>query len=228
MATQTAGTVNDVLQIIADLRGESSVDSSAMRIRAVSRSERDYALRKYWRTHRLESTTTGDGSASDFTIGSASYPMRIKGLTEVFVGGTTEDKRHQIVDFNKYKNLYNRDNSTKMAYEWYDAANDAWKVHINPVPANGDTIYYTYFWEPPTRTATSDAVVCPNLKIIAKLALGYIYEGEDEDQKAILAKQDAEQMILELDGMEVMPAQNQIYTVGAIENSVQDQGFGTY
>ncbi len=101
MASQTQGTVNDVLQIISDLRGESAVNTNADRIRAVSRAYRDFALRNLWRVYLLRNqTTTGAGSA-DVTIGSATFPMRTKGLAELFIGsGTTEDKRYMILDFN--------------------------------------------------------------------------------------------------------------------------------
>lgn len=225
MATQTAGTVNDVLQIISDLRGESTVNTNADRIRAVSRANRDFALRRFWRTHYIKDQTVAGGSA-DITIGTASFPMRMKGLAELFVGGTTEDKRYPVVDFNVYKLRYNANNAEHLAYEWYDKTNDVWKVHINPTPS--ETITYSYFWEPPTLTSTSDVVVCPNLKAIALLALGDIYMGEDETQKALLSKQEAEQMIEELEGIDDAPAENQSYTVEAIENVDKRRGFGTY
>lgn len=228
MATQTACTVLTILQLISDLRGESSTNTDAGRIRLVSRAERDYALRMAWRTHLLrDQTTTGDGSSTSFTIGSASYPMRMKGLTEVFVGGTTEDKRHSIVDFNTFKILYNSDTSTKMVYEWYDAANDLWKMRINPTPANGDTITYSHYWEPPTRTLATDTVVCPKPELIARLALSYIYEGEDEEkykEQQVLA----EQLIQELTGMENSPAVGQTYSFGSVENPLGNRGIGSY
>jgi hypothetical protein len=154
--------------------------------------------------------------------------MRFKGLAEVFVGGTTEDKRYQIVDFFKYKNLYNRNNAEKIVYEWYDAANDLWKMHINPIPTASDTIYYSYFWLPPTRTASSDAVTYIDDEALARLALSEIYEGEDEDDKAIAQKSLAEQIVEEMLSTENAPAQNQTYNMGAIENSITNRGIGSY
>lgn len=228
MATLTADTVENVCQIISDLRGESSTNTDASRIRAVSRAERDYARRRFWRTHYLKNQTmSGDGGA-DYTIGSSTFPMRMKGLAEVFVGGTTEDKRYQIVDFNAFKNLYNRNNATQVVYEWYDATNDLWKVRINPVVPSGTTITYSYFWEPPKRTLTTDLVVCPNIKIIGLLALADIYDGEDESESADAKKQEAEQLIAELTGLENAPAQNQLIQIQPIESQIQSRGLGTY
>lgn len=228
MATQTKHTVSDVLQIVSDLRGETSVNTDAIRIRAVDRANKDFAKRMFWRTHLLRlQTITGDGSTS-YEIGSATYPMRMKGLCEVYVGGTTEDKRYEIVDYQTYTNRYNTNNADRLAYEWFDAANDKWMVRINPTVETGTTAYYSYFWEPADVDDTADTVVCPNLDILANLALGYIYKGEDEDQKAILAKQEAEQLISELVGAENTPAVNQLYAMGAIENSIGSHGIGTY
>lgn len=228
MATQTTFTVNDVLTAVADLRGESSVNSDASRIRAVSRANRDFAKRMFWRTHLLRNqTTTGDGTSADFSIGSSTRPMRMKGLCEVYVGGTAEQHRRQIVDYQAYKALYSQNNSEPIAYEWYDASNDLWKMHVNPVPANGDTIYYSYFWEPATLTTTTDSIVCPNMDIIVRLTNSYIYEGDDEEKyKDELVK--AEQLISDYIGLENTPAINQTYSFGAIENSVRSRGIGTY
>jgi hypothetical protein len=108
MATLTADTVSYVLQIVSDLRGETTTNTDANRIRAVSRAERDFAKGRFWRTHLLrDQTTTGDGSSTSFAIGSSSYPMRMKGLMEVFVGGTAEAHRYQVVDYAAFINLYN-------------------------------------------------------------------------------------------------------------------------
>lgn len=227
MATLTADTIENVLQIVSDLRGENTTNTDAKRVRAVSRAERDFAKRQFFRTHRIESTETGTGNNS-YTIGSASYPMRSKGLSEVFVGGTTEDKRHGIVDFNAFKALYNNNNSIRVAYEWYDQANDAWKVYINPAPESGVTIYYTYYYEPPKKTSTSDLVVCPNPRILALLALADIYEGEDEGDMALEKKAEAEQLISEVMGVDDAPAVNQTYAFSVQQNSVYSRGIGTY
>jgi len=226
MASLTADTVQNVLEMISDLRGETTTNTDAARIRAVSRAERDFAKRAFWRTHLLrDQTQVGDGTGS-YTIGSPQYPMRMKGLMEVFVGGTTEDKRYQVVDFNAFKNLYNSNTANQMVYEWYDAANDLWKVKINPSVSLSSTITYAYFWEPPKRTLPTDVVVCPNMRIIALLALAEIYESEDEDDKAIDKKQEAEILINELIGLENTPAINQLYTFGnALSNY---RGIGSY
>lgn len=234
MATNLAPTVNDVLQVMSDLRGESSTNTDAIRIRAVSRANQDFARRQLWRFYRLDDQTqVGDGT-KNYTIGSSTYPMRLKGLTEVFVATTTDtDKtteadRYQIVDFNTYKNLFNQDNSSRICYEWFDAANDLWKLHINPAPAATETITYTYYWEPPAKTLTTDEVVCPNIQILARLALAYIYEGEDEQDMALNLKNEAEQLITEVMGRDNAPAVNQLYTMDAVENSTITNGIGTY
>lgn len=228
MATLYKGLVSDICQIISDYRGESTVDTSAKRIRAISRQEQSIAKRKAWRMYLLADQSQAGSGSNDYTIGSATYPMRLKGLSEVFVGGTTEDKRYQIVDFFKYKNLYNRNNAEKIVYEWYDVANDLWKMHINPIPTASDTIYYSYYWLPPARTASSDAVTFVDDEALARLALAEIYEGEDEDDKAIAQKSLAEQIIDELVSTENSPAQNQTYSMGAIENSITNRGIGSY
>lgn len=224
--TQTL--VSDICQIVSDWRGESSSDTSASRIRAISRAEKNYALRKLWRIYRLnDQTITASGSSSE-TIGSSTYPMRTKGLTEVFVGGTTEDKRYSIIDFNVFKNLFNRNNNSRLVYEYYDQANQLWKVKINPTPTAGDTIYYTYFYQPPTRTLTSEYVVCDNPLIIAHLALADIYGAEEEFEKQQIESNAAEEMIAEQEGYEEMPAVNQTYGMSSTENQIRNRGIGSY
>lgn len=156
--------------------------------------------------------------------------MRMKGLTEVFVAKTTdtdktqESERYQIVDYNAYKEAYNAGNSDRLVYEWFDVANDVWKMYINPAPAATDTITYTFYWEPPIKTLTTDKVLCPNVRIIALLALAEIFESEDEGDLAGEKKNEAEQMISEIIGKENAPAVNQLYTMGAVE----DEGIGNY
>lgn len=231
MATNLAPTVNDVLQIISDLRGESSVNTDAIRIRAVSRANQDFARRRFWRFYRLDDQTQIGSGVNNYTIGSSTYPMRMKGLTELFVATTTdtektqESQRYSIVDFNAYKILYNSSSGSRICYEWFDATNDLWKVHINPAPTALETITYSYYWEPPTKTATSDEVICPDINIIARLALGEIYEGEDEQDLADKQKNIGEQLINEYVGKENAPAINQIYTVNPVEGNL---GIGTY
>lgn len=230
MATLTKDTVENVLQIVSDLRGEASTNTDASRIRAVSRAERDFAKRRFWRTHLIkdQSIGTGDGSTADFTIGSSTYPFRMKGLMEVFVGGTTEDKRYEITDFANYKQRYNANNSDRIAYEFFDVANDLWKVHINPTPSTGDAITASWYFEPPKRTATTDYVICPNMDIIARLALAYIYENEEETEKQQTQLQIAEQLINEYEGIEQAPNQNQLYSVSTITDPLGHRGIGTY
>lgn len=228
MASLNADTVENVLQMISDYRGETSTNTDAIRIRAVSRQERALADRFKFRLFHIKNQTMSGTGSADYTIGSASYPYRPKGLSELSFGGTTEDKRVPIVDFQQFQDLYNRDNSTRMVYEWYDAANDNWKLHINPAPASTETITYSYFWKPPKRTSTSDTVIAVDLEALARLALSEIYEGEDEDDKAFDQKQIGEQIISQYIGEENSPAVSQLYTMGAIENKGKNRGIGTY
>ncbi len=234
MATNLALTVNDVLQIISDLRGESATNTDAIRIRTVSRANQDFARRMFWRFYRLDDQTMVGDATKNYTIGSTTYPMRMKGLTEAFVATTTssdkttETDRYTICDYNKYKNLFNQNNDSRIVYEWFDAANDLWKMHINPAPAATETITYSYYWEPPTKTATTDEIICPDIKILALLALAEIYESEDERDLAKETKNEAEQLILECISKENSPAVNQLYTMDATENSTSVQGIGTY
>jgi hypothetical protein len=164
---------------------------------------------------------------NDYSIAVTNYPMRYKGLTELFVdsGATTQEAyRYDIVDFNVYKKIYNANNAEQIVYEWYDKVNDVWKMHINPAPAATDTITYSYYWEPSTLTATTDYCVCPNPKIIALMASAEIHESEDERDVAKEEKNEAEQLISELYGQDNSPAWNQLYGVGSIEGS----GIGNY
>ena len=226
--------VSDVLEIISDLRGESSTNTDANRIRAVSRANQDFARRKFWKFYlKPDQTQVGDAT-NDYTIGSATYPMRFKGLTEVFVAKTSdtvktlESMRHTIIDFNTYKNLYNQSNSVQIVYEWFDSANDLWKMHINPAPAATDTITYSFYWEPPEITLASEYVICPNTRIIAYLALAEIYDGEDEGDLADKRRIEAEQLIAEVIGQDNAPAVNQLITMYPIESATSSTGIGTY
>jgi hypothetical protein len=227
MSTNINVTVNTILQLISDLRGESSTNTDALRIRAVSRANQDFALRKNWRFYLMPNQSTTGTASNDYTIGSATYPMRYKGLSEVFVSDSTtqeEDERHDIVDFHTYKERYNTNQSDQMVYEWYDKANDVWKMHINPAPEATDTVYYSYYWEPPVLTATTDYVVCPKPRIIALMASAEIHDSEEERDTAKEEKNEAEQLILEVTGLENMPHQNQLYVMGSLEGS----GIGNY
>lgn len=228
MATNSATLISTICQWISDMRGESSSDTSNIRIRAISHAEQDFALRNWWRVFYLKDQTQTATSGNDYTIGSSTYPHRPKGLAEVFVNGTTEDKRYQILDFNEYKRAYNDDNSSKIVYEWYDAANDLWKMHINPAPAAGVTITYSHFWQPPAKTLTTSSVICPNPKIIVLLALADLFDSEDSPDEANEKRQQAEQLIGELVGVETTPAPNQLYGFSAIENAKYNRGIGSY
>lgn len=228
MASLYEDTIENVLQIISDFRGESSVNTDDKRIRAISRQERALAKRKLWQLFIMpDQVITGTG-ASTYTIGTTTTPVRHKGVSEVFVGGTTEDKRRGVVDYHRYKNLYNKDNSTPMAYQWFDAPNKAWKLTINPAPEDGAVITYSYFWIPPVKTLTSDTVFAVDIEALARLALSEIYEGEDEDEKALDQRELAEQLITEAVGYDDSPAVNQLYTMSAIENITVNRGIGTY
>jgi len=226
--------VSDVLEIISDLRGESSTNTDANRIRAVSRANQDFARRKFWKFYLKPDQTTVGSAVNDYTIGSSTYPMRFKGLTEVFVAKTSdtvktlESMRHTIIDFNTYKNLYNQSNSVQIVYEWFDSANDLWKMHINPAPAATDTITYSFYWEPPEITLASEYVICPNTRIIAYLALAEIYDGEDEGDLADKRRIEAEQLIAEVIGQDNAPAVNQLITMYPIESATTSTGIGTY
>lgn len=235
--TNLQPTVNNVLQIISDLRGESSTNTDATRIRAVSRANQDFARRMFWRFYRLDNQTIVGSGANDYTIGgssAATYPMRMKGLTEVFVAKTADayktynSERHSIVDYNTYKNIFNQNNSAPLVYEWFDAANDIWKMHISPVPTTAETVTYSYYWEPPVKTLTTDRVICPDTNILALLALGEIYKSEDERDLALEVKNEAEQLISECVSKENAPAVNQTYAMGSIENATQPHGIGSY
>jgi len=97
-------------------------------------------------------------------------------------------------------------------------------MHINPAPEAGDTITYSYYWEPPTIATTAAEVICPDINIIARLALKEIYEGEDEQDLADKQGNIAEQMIVEHIGKDNIPAVGQFYTM----NPIEGYGIGNY
>lgn len=228
MATLYKDTVSNILEIISDYRGEASTNTDNNRVRAISRQERALAKRRLWKLFILPNQTDSGDGTNDYEVGSATYPMRLQGLSEVFVGGTTADKAYQIVDYHKFKELYNQNNANQIVYPWYDAANDAWKMHINPAPESGVTITYSYFWLPPKRTSSSDSVYCIDMEALARLSLAEIYEGEDEDDKAFDQKQIAEQIITEAIGHDNSTNYNQLFKFDAIENATQNRGIGGY
>lgn len=224
MSTQIKSTVQDILQIVADVRGETTVDVSAKRIRAVARGDSDFANRKFWHFYRLPDQTMSGTGSNDLTIGSSTRPCRVKGLMELFVGSTIEGNRYNIVSYETFKSRFNQNNSEKNCYIWYDAANDLWKIHFSVIPTASETVTYTYFWEPATQTLTTDSVITPNPDIQARLANAYLFEGDDEekyqDQLAI-----AESLIGEEEGKEEQPSVNEVITFGMPS---QTKGLGTY
>lgn len=188
MATLFEFTVNDILILVSDLKGETSVNSSALRIRAVDRAAKDFALRREWQLFRLpDQTMVGNGTAT-YTLGSATYPARPSGLLEVFVtttgstNMTPESNEKEVISFEEFKSRYNENQSADVVYQYFDVTSNEWKMKINPIPASTETITYTYYWMPPTVTTTAGKVYCYDPMIIARLANAYIYENEDEDK----------------------------------------------
>jgi hypothetical protein len=223
MATLMATTVSDILQQITDLRGESSLNTDAVRIRAVTRAEQEVASRKLFQEHLLLDQTVASTGVNAYTIGSATYPMRKKGLHSVYVGDTLSSSQHKVISHEDFRTFYNQSNSAKVAYEYYDAANDLWKMYISPTPENGVTITYSYYFLPPTRTLTTDLVISPNADIVARLALAYILEGEEEYDLADSYKNESEQMISELIGLDQQPNSGGVNTFRSVY-----RGLGTY
>jgi hypothetical protein len=223
MATLINILVSDVLELVSDLRGEASTNTSAGRIRAVSRANQTIAKKKKWDFYRKELTVTGDATNQDYTIGSTTYNVRPSGLSEVYVGGQTDDYKYEIVAFEDYKYLITQDSTKKMAYQWYDIANDLWKVHLSQVPGVV-TIYYTFYWLPPKRTLSSEYVMSPDMDVVARYALAYILQGEDEDSyqnelqmaEALIAKYEADD--------DAVPAGQ----LRAVNVSSSFSGIGTY
>jgi len=220
----TQDTIANILRTVSDLRGESAVNEDAVRIRACSNTEQDFARRRMWTVHLLRNQTIAGDGTNDYEIGSANYPMRLKGLSEVFVGGQTEDKRVIVVNYFDYQEVINADSTARVAYEYYDAANDKWMVHINPAPATGETIYYSYFYMPVKKTLTTEYIVCPNLMYIVKTVMAYLADGDDETERAMELRQEAELAFQEMNILEDMTAIN-------METSFKKQtsrGIGTY
>lgn len=230
MATTSNVLVSTICQKISDLRGESSADTSAKRIRFISEAEQELARRMFFRIHlaRNQSIGTGDGTTTAFTVGNATFPMRMKGLSELFVGGTLESDRIEILDFADYKVRYNNDNSAMIGYEYYNQSMDAWRVQINPAPASGDAITASWYFIPPARTLTTEYVLCENPDIVTHLALAKLYHSEDELQKEQLELKTAEDLIGEMMGRENSPAVGQTYSMKATENTGGNRGIGTY
>lgn len=223
MATLMATTVANILEIISDLRGESSTNTDAVRIRAVSKAEQEVAKRAKFDEHLVMDVAVTGTATNAYTIGSTLYPMRKGGLDSVYVGGTLNTDKYTLISQEEFRERYNSNNSAKIAYEYYDTANDLWKVYINPAPDTGAAIKYSYYYLPATRTATTDSVISPNREVIARLALAYILEGEEEYDLADAYKNESEQMISELIGLENEAPKGSTRTF-----STPYKGFGTY
>lgn len=224
MASSLHNTVSDICQIISDLRGEKTTNTDAFRIRLISKADGDFAGRKFWHFYLLSDQSMAGNGTGTYTIGDATHPMRPKGLTDVRVGGTSESYRYSIVDENTYRATVSGDSDAKVCYEWFDAANDVWKVTVNATPAVTDTIYYSYYWTPPTHTATTDVIITPNPYIQAKLALAEIYYSESEYDTTDGLKNEVEQMIADEIGIDNAPAVNQLISM----SMYKAQGIGTY
>jgi hypothetical protein len=224
MATLLNILVSDVLELVSDLRGESSTNTDAVRIRAVSRANQTIAKKRHWKFYRKELTVSADGTNQDYTIGSTTYNTRPGGLSEVYVGGTTESYKYQIVSFEDYKYIMTQDDTSQICYEWYDIANDLWKVHLSQIPDNATVIYYTFYWLPPKRTLTTEYVMSPDLDIVARYALAYIFQGEDEDQYQT-ELQMAEAMLSKYEQDDDSPNVGQTITFGVPSST---DGLGTY
>jgi hypothetical protein len=221
-------TVADILEMVSDYRGESTTDTSARRVRAVSRSEQSIARRLLWQLFILPNQTTTGSGVNSYTLGSATNPARLKGLSEVFVDGTLESNRYDVVDYHQFKKLYNENNSSRMVYQWYDSVNDLWKMYINPAPESGVTITYSYFWLPPERTSTTDSVYCVNLEALARDACGELLMSEDERDEGREEKALAEQIINEEMGWENTPHVNQHYAMGSYVSADKPRSIGNY
>lgn len=198
MATLISYTIEEVLSKISDLRGETTTNTDANRVRAVSDAERAIALRKKFDEHLLTGQTATGTGVNAYTIGTSTYPMRKKGLDVVYVGDTLATSQYAIVERRNFTDTYNQNPGAQLAYEWYDVANNVWKMYISPAVETGVTIYYNYYFLPPVKTMTTDTVLTPNKEIIARLALAYIMEGEEEYDLADTYKNEVEQMLTEL------------------------------
>ncbi len=224
-----ANPVQTILQNISDLRGEATVNTDASRIRAVSNAALDFSLRRRWKLYlRSNIVATGDGVNNAYSIGTTSFPCRPNGLSEVFVDGLGEPQRYAICDYNEYKVRFNRNNAEQIVYQYYDQAADTMKMYINPIPGSAKVITYSYYFQHPPVTTTTDLVYCQDPGTIAVLALADIYHSEDELQKEIQQRNQAEQEIAQFEGDDNTPAQNQLYAMGAIENSITRSGIGNY
>lgn len=221
--TNFSDTVQSILEIISDLRGETTTNTDTKRIRAISRSETAISKQVGGNIFYLPDQTITSTGASTYTIGSATFPMSNKGLVEVFVNGTTEDCRYKITDSELFKEEYNENNSEKLCYVSYNPTTDDWSLTISPTPEVGVTITYSYYWIPPKRTSVSDSVYCLNMEALARQSLAEIYDSEDEDDKAAIERNKAQQLLSTEQETESAPSPSQNYSMGD-----DGMGFGTY
>lgn len=227
--SSVTNTVQQILEAVSDIKGESSTNVDAIRIRFVARAVNNFANRRFWLIHlKRNSTVTADGVNQDYTIGDSTYTMRKNGLAEVYVGGLTEDKRYELVDFMKYQNLINQNPTGQYVYEWYDQANDLWKLHLSKLPDNGTTIYYSHFYIPIDVTSTSSTVICYDMDYIISSVLGFVYQSEEDPETAAMYKNEAEQTMKAMEGLEEAPAHNQLKTMSPYQSGTRDRGYGTY
>lgn len=224
MASNLHYTVSDICQLISDLRGESTLNTDASRIRFVSKADQDFSRRKFWNFYLLADQSMAGNGTGIYTIGDATHPMRPKGLTDFRVGGTSESYRYSIVNMQTYRDRVSSSSTAYVCHEWFDAANDVWKVTVNASPAASETIYYSYYWTPPTHTASSDVVISPNPYIQAKLALAEIYFAEGEYDLADGLRNEVEQLIADEMGVDNAPAVNQLIAMPIYGAS----GIGSY
>lgn len=223
MATLFTATVSDILDYLSDIRGESTTNTDAKRIRAVSRAERSIAKRSPWELFYIPDQTITSTGATTYTIASTTYPLRNKGLKEVFVNGTNSTNRYNIIDQSSFKDAYSENALQQMCYVYYDAANDAWKLFLSPTPESGVTITYSYFWQPPKRTSTSDTIYTVNDEAVTRTALAEIYDSEDEGELAALERNKVENILVNEIDVEEGAAPGQTFIMTPYTN-----GFGNY
>lgn len=216
--------VSDVLQLVSDLRGEASVNSDASRIRAVSRANQTIAKKRLWKFYRKDLTVTANGTDQDFEIGNTTYEMGPGRLSEVYVGGIANENRYELVDPSDYRYRMSINSADKIAFEWYDIANNKWKVRLSQIPDNGTVIYYTFYYLPPALTLTTNSVISPDIDIPARYALAYILQGEDEDTYQT-ELQVAEAMLQKYEQDDDAIPKGQLKTFG-VSDSIS--GYGTY
>lgn len=224
MATPYKATVESILEAISDYRGENTTNTDARRIRAVSRSEGTIAQRTNWELNQINNQTITSTGVATYTVGSTDYPLREKGMIELFVDGTAETNRYTICDAKTFKQLYNDNPLNQLYFVEYVPATDIWQVTISPTPETGITITYSYFWTPPERTLTTDSVVCIDMEALARLALAEVYDGEDEPEKAAIERNKVEQILSGAQQIDDGPATGQTY----VDSGNNSSGIGNY